>query len=285
MVVGSMNPRADFLVIGAPKAGTTWCHEFLEINDDFFVPTAKDTYFFDRHFHRGNDWYERHFRAANESDVAGEVCHDYMYSPTALERIDAYFDSDVRTVVVLREPTSRSISHLKYSHQLGNVDSLDLAALEQNPNIIELSRYENFLSSVVENLGNDLSILFFEDLVSDPEQFAIDLAEACSPRSVPGGFDMPGRSNASGQARSKMVAKSAKSAARLLDRVGARSLVGTVKSSPIRKVLFDTSKAADVDDSTQHIIDLTLAESRGRTIELLENSPHRINPIPKAWYR
>ncbi len=280
-----MSQRADFLVIGAPKAGTTWCHDFLETNRHFFVPAAKDTYFFDRHFHRGKDWYERHFRTADSGDVAGEVCHDYMYSSCALERIHDYFESGVRSVVVLREPTSRSISHLKYSHQLGNIDSLDEAALTQNPNIIDLSRYERFLGSVVEHLGNDLSILFFEDLVADADKFAADLATACSPRPLDGSFALPGKSNASGHARSKLVAKSAKNIAGALDRVGARSLVGTLKSSPIRKALFDTSTTTPIADSTKEVIDLALADSRDRTIELLERSPHRVNPIPETWYR
>lgn len=280
-----MNRQPDFLVIGAPKAGTTWCHDFLHVNEQFFVPAAKDTYFFDRHFERGEPWYERHFRPADHGQIVGEVCHDYMYSRDALGRIREYFSSGVRTVLVLREPVARSLSHLKYSHQLGNVDSLDQSALETNPNIIELSRYEQYLDAVVELLGRDLSILFFEDLTRDSSAFGTDLATACGMPLREEDIVLPGRSNPSGKARSRVLAKSAKSAAQLLDRAGARTLVGGLKSSPIRGLLFDTSTSQDIDEVTRQTIDDALRRSRSRTIEWLDRSPHRVNPIPEAWYR
>ena len=55
-----------FLYIGAPKAGSSWLYEILREHPEVFVPTAKDTQFFDYYFDKGFDWYLSHLGGERE---------------------------------------------------------------------------------------------------------------------------------------------------------------------------------------------------------------------------
>lgn len=283
MALRSLTARPDFLVLGAPKAGTTWCHDFFAANDAFYVPAAKDTFFFDRHYDRGADWYETHFRSAKGEQRVGEVCHDYLYSSIALDRIEDFFDEALTPIVILREPVQRSISHLRYSHQLGNVDSLDSAALEANPNIVELSRYDRYLPEVIDRFGDRLRVLFFEDLRRDAEGFASALSEAVGSGAA-GPVIVPGKSNGAGRARSRSLARLGVRVATGLDAVGARSVVGRLKGSPLRRAFFDTSAKPEVDTKVASTLEAQLSESRERTVaQLIESGCCPQVAIPKEW--
>ena len=63
----------------------------LERHPQVAVPKAKDLFFFDRFHHRGLDWYLAHFDTTDETELCMEVCHDYLFDATAIERIAATF--------------------------------------------------------------------------------------------------------------------------------------------------------------------------------------------------
>jgi len=78
----------SFFVIGPPRTGTSWLHNVLSQRAWLSSPT-KETRFFDRHFHRGIDWYISHYRAADEGRRIGEIAPTYFASNEARERIAA----------------------------------------------------------------------------------------------------------------------------------------------------------------------------------------------------
>ena len=287
MVARSLTSQLDFLVVGAPKAGTTWCQDFFAANSEFFVPEAKETFFFDRHFERGFSWYEGHFAKAEADQFRGEVCHDYMYSNEALDRINDQFDTSLSVIVVLREPVARSTSHLRYSHQLGNVKTLDTAALEVNPKIVELSRYDQYLPAIIERFGDRLSVLFFEHLRADASAFARSLTTAASGRKSSGDLlVIPERSNPSGRARSASLVRAGVRSAQVLDRVGARDVLGRIKRSPLRRALFDTTSRLNPRPEVLDFFEGELADSRTRTLDQLRGAGLVTTAhIPTEWLK
>ena len=83
---GHMN-LPNCIYIGPGKTGSTWLFEFFKLRPDVYVTPAKDLYFFDKYFERGLEWYAKQFAAADGETVIAEICHDYIVSPLAAERI------------------------------------------------------------------------------------------------------------------------------------------------------------------------------------------------------
>jgi hypothetical protein len=106
--------KADFLIAGVQKAGTTALHHFLSKHPDVFMPVRKELHFFDD---ESIDWqqvdcreYDAHFGAAKEFQVAGEATPIYTFWPPALQRI-ARYNPRIRLIVILRNPIARALSH------------------------------------------------------------------------------------------------------------------------------------------------------------------------------
>lgn len=121
-------PRPDFLLVGAPKAGTSALHLALAAHPDVFVTTPKEPKFWlcedappphwggpgDRHSQQEWVWHEEAyadlFRPAPPGSVRGESTPFYLWHRGAQRRIaDAL--PDVRLVAVVRDPIDRAYSN------------------------------------------------------------------------------------------------------------------------------------------------------------------------------
>lgn len=120
----------DFLVIGAPKAGSTALHAALAQHPDVFVPTPKET----KHFltagvppsrnaqrgpgdaHSAQEWvwrrdaYEQLFEGAPAGTLRGESTPFYLWDRAAQRRIHATVPG-VKLIAVLRDPVDRAYSN------------------------------------------------------------------------------------------------------------------------------------------------------------------------------
>lgn len=106
----------SFLIIGAPKAATTWIADGLREHPEIFLPVAKELqYFCGGHYHRGQDWYEHHFEPAAAGQRLGEASPSYLGSPDAAERI-ASLIPDARLILSMRHPVDQA--HSFYWHLL-----------------------------------------------------------------------------------------------------------------------------------------------------------------------
>ena len=121
-------PRPDFLVIGAPKAGTTALHAALAQHPDVFVSDPKEPKYFlcdqapppawcgpgDKHSQQEWIWradhYYRLFEPAREQQVRGESTPFYLWSRGAHRRI-AEDLPEVKLVAVVRDPIDRAYSN------------------------------------------------------------------------------------------------------------------------------------------------------------------------------
>ncbi|MEY2436768.1 MAG: hypothetical protein QOF97_1604, partial [Acidimicrobiaceae bacterium] len=76
-------PLPDWLIIGAPKAGTTTLAAWLGEHPGAYVSPVKEVSYFDLHHERGPDWYAGHFAGAQPHQLVGEATPAYMYVDTA----------------------------------------------------------------------------------------------------------------------------------------------------------------------------------------------------------
>jgi Sulfotransferase family len=120
----------DFLVIGAPKAGTTALHAALARHPALYMSPIKEPKFFlsdgppptrggpgDALTYREHVWrredYEALFDAAPAGTLRGEATPLYMYDPDAMRRIRDTIP-DAKLIAVVRDPVERA--HSNWTH-------------------------------------------------------------------------------------------------------------------------------------------------------------------------
>jgi hypothetical protein len=243
MMSESRDPRLpNFLYIGPDKAGSTWLYEFLRSHPQAYVTECKDTYFFDRYFSRGWGWYLDFFRDVRPDHLAmGEVCHDYLFSEQACERI-AHGLPGVRPITAVRDPVDRAFSQYLYLLRSGLAGGDFESCCEQFPRLLDNSRYAVHLPRWVDAFGDRLLVLCFDDLVDEPQQFA---GRITSHLGIAQMRTLPGPQREAGVARSRFLARLAKAAAHGFRELGMPEVVGRAKHGPLGRLLFRGFRAGE----------------------------------------
>jgi hypothetical protein len=120
--------RPDFIIVGAPKAGTTALHSALALHPDVFTTTPKEPKYWlcgdappphwvgpgDAHSQQEWVWrrrdYDALFRPAAEHQVRGESTPFYLWSYPAHRRIAEHLP-EVKLIAVVRDPIDRAYSN------------------------------------------------------------------------------------------------------------------------------------------------------------------------------
>ncbi|MBI5559862.1 MAG: sulfotransferase [Deltaproteobacteria bacterium] len=232
----------NFIFIGPAKSGSTWLYEALRLHPDVYVPEAKDIYFFDKNFEKGMEWYEGFFKHGAGKKAVGEVCHDYLFSADACERIKRHIP-EVKLITCLRSPVERSFSGYLFAVRQGHAGrgvSLE-DTVKKYPGILKNSCYTEALGRYITAFGRSrILILRFEDLEKDPLAF---IARVYGFIGVDPGFRPVGILNRkilpASRPRVRVLARLAKKTALWLRAMGFANLVGTVKRSPaVQGVLY-----------------------------------------------
>ena len=100
----------NFLIVGAPKSGTSSLARYLADHPDCWVVPEKELRFFDLHYDLGLDWYRDRFAAAGGERAVGEATPTYLFHTHAHARI-ARTLPDARLIAILRNPVDRAYSH------------------------------------------------------------------------------------------------------------------------------------------------------------------------------
>lgn len=121
----------DFVLVGAPKAGTTALHGALAQHPELFLSRVKEPKYYlcgdspppayrgpgDAHSNREWIWqrqaYLDLFEGADEHQLAGESTPFYLYNRDARRRIAADLP-DAKLVAVLRDPVDRAYSNWQH---------------------------------------------------------------------------------------------------------------------------------------------------------------------------
>jgi hypothetical protein len=126
--------RPNFLIVGAPKCGTTAMWRYLGAHPEIWMCPRKDMHYFgsDLNFKRRDRFTEEEYLAFFEEAggrAVGEASVWYLYSKKAAEEIHR-FDPSMKIIVMLREPVSLMYAHytqMRYNG-LGDEDQTSFQA-------------------------------------------------------------------------------------------------------------------------------------------------------------
>jgi hypothetical protein len=127
-LLASYRALPDFLILGAQRCGTSSLYRYLGAHPDIIPSVRKETEYFSRSFHEGEDWYRAHFalrsrlalqrRARRQDQLCFEATPDYLFYPPVPGRVLSTLP-DARFIVLLRDPVERAFSHFKHMRSLG----------------------------------------------------------------------------------------------------------------------------------------------------------------------
>ncbi|HVX24454.1 MAG TPA: sulfotransferase [Candidatus Saccharimonadales bacterium] len=205
------SPQPQFLVIGAPRCGTTSLHDKLSRHPDIFMSAVKEPHFFAsfdfpfpeneiHHVTHDKKVYQQLFAGAGNK-LTGESSTYYLADPAAPANIAAY-NPKMKLIAILRDPVDRAYSqYLQHARRGQQAKSFtqtmnDLLAGEAVPavyDLVMLGRYGEQLQRYYAQFSKDqILVVMFDDLTQRPVEtltqilkflevdtsLAVDLAKA-----------------------------------------------------------------------------------------------------------
>jgi hypothetical protein len=178
----------QFLIVGAPRCGTTFLSKNLQLHPEIFMPRrdtelgSDDLHFFDLHTNKGRTnyrkgiaWYEELFSECKRNQLPGEKTADYLGSEQSSELILDALGSQTKIIVLIRDPIQRAYSHYIHSrHRLpmGLSFSEMVESLTDPEDIPVLSSglYYHHLRSYLKNFGaHNVFVVVSDDLDHNPQ--------------------------------------------------------------------------------------------------------------------
>jgi hypothetical protein len=107
-----------FVIAGVHRSGTSSLWTWLSDHPDVFMTVQKELEYFSYHYDNGSDWYRSQFEPGRHYRVRGEASPSYVYSDVSMERLTSDLP-DVKTIVCVRHPIDRALSHYGYHRSMG----------------------------------------------------------------------------------------------------------------------------------------------------------------------
>ncbi|SCZ67291.1 sulfotransferase family protein [Thiohalomonas denitrificans] len=222
----------NFLVIGAPKCGTTSLYYYLRQHPDVYLPVQKELHYFSFANLRENangpgdeqilsslcassDEYNKHYAAVGSEQSIGDISPSYLYYGVQ-ENIRRELGA-VKIVVMLRNPIDKAYS--QYMHLVRDqretlpfYEALlaEESRIEQRWSDIwryaESSLYADRLQAYMDCFGyENVHVIIFDEFINDSQSVMVSLFEFLNiDKDVP--IDTEKTYNRTGKARSIVVA-------------------------------------------------------------------------------
>ncbi len=163
---------ADFLIIGAQKAGRTTLYRDLRANPAIFLPIDKEPGNLcedDVLTDTGRSAYARHFAGARRHQICGEATTGYTKRPDILgvpARARRLLGDKLKVIYLVRDLISRIISHHHHELTSGQVSCGIDEAVRTIPRYIDYSRYAMQITPWLNELGPEqVLIIHFESYI------------------------------------------------------------------------------------------------------------------------
>jgi len=175
----------DFLIGGAPKAGTTALYNYLRQHPEICMSEPKETFFFTDEYDRGVKWLVQHFGHCSGEKTVGEASTTTLYDPEeALKRIQDTL-GEPKFIFVLRDPVERAYSEYLFFVHKGripsNISFADVVFRKESEHaerILKIGCYERFLGRFDEVFGRDkMKIVIHRDFRCAPERILKEIFE------------------------------------------------------------------------------------------------------------
>jgi Sulfotransferase family len=186
----------NLFLIGAAKAGTTSVYHELARHPAIYMSPIKEPHFFSRiepassrkaFFPHVDDEgeYLALFAGATNEEVLGEASTSYLWDRRAAERIKRVVP-EARILILLRDPIDRAYSQYWNDVREGieRRSFLDALIEEQRSGpggwgvsslYIDCGRYGDQVATYLDEFGDRVLVLFFEDLVRDEARTIADI--------------------------------------------------------------------------------------------------------------
>lgn len=164
----------NFVIVGAPKCGTSSLAAWLRDHPDVYVVPEKELFYFTSEWERGRDWYETCFAVKGQSAV-GEATPTYLHEHRAHERMASVIP-EARLIVMVRNPVDRAYSHYwHWRERKGEERSFENAIAPELAGADDVflapGRYAEHLAALGRHFRADqLHTVVFDDLATDPDE-------------------------------------------------------------------------------------------------------------------
>jgi len=178
--------KVNTFIVGAPKAGTTSLHHYLNQHTDVSMSSVKEPNFFSskevetlfynsKCIDDSNDYHK--LFSIEKRQVRGEASVSYLYYEHVPKRIYDY-NSEAKIIIMLREPIERAFSHYLMDCRLGFC-SEKLEDIIDNPQsypqyfqqYLELGNYYSQIKRYQDIFGKEqLLIIFYDDFKGNTEK-------------------------------------------------------------------------------------------------------------------
>jgi hypothetical protein len=183
---------ANLLIVGVPKAGTSSLFDYLAQHPDVCGSDEKETGYFNFY----SPWrmqgppppiedYARHFAHSTGERYALEATPTYCYGGQEVISAIRTVLGRPKIVLILRDPADRLWSAYTFQRQVGNnpdfdsfehyLDTLELRRRDGVPLVpgnglhgLEIGFYADYVGAWLDEFGEDLRVVFLEDLRRDP---------------------------------------------------------------------------------------------------------------------
>jgi len=230
----------SFLFIGPTKSGTTWIDAYLRERGDIALPeNTKETFYFDKLFERGLEWYESHFPERGNYKICTEVAPSLFAKETAIANVNNSLPN-VQVIYILRNPIHRAVSHYFHYLKAGEPNIGFEQMVSKYPDILESGYYYKYICLWQAALGpENTHFLSFDELHDNKEMFCKSLCRILNiPFILPSEKLMTGRLNEAGIPKFRILARLAHSTVTFLRKLGVHKFVNLLKSTGIAKSIY-----------------------------------------------
>lgn len=253
------------LVVGPEKTATTFIQRLLELHPDVRLPRGiKETFFFERFFDNGVDWYFDRFDLSGEDPHLIEVAPGCFCEEEALQRITQILPQ-ARIVICAREPVERTISHYNHLRRYGYTKAALKDSLEIDQRPLKASLYSRYCPMWEDAFGADnVTVLDMSRLTTDPAGFAKSVFEALgvTPIEVPDAV-LNARENEAAAPRNFVLARLATTLSNAMKKRGLYKILDVLRNSPIHALVYGNRKPdRSVDDMVGARLEELLAPER-----------------------
>lgn len=166
--------KLDFVFVGPYRTGTTWLYEYFKKHPEVSVPLkVKETFFFDKKYHKGYEWYFSHFNEKTNHKLTGEIAPSYFRSTEAAKRL-LKNNPEIKIFFTLREPVERLISHYKHNKLKGIIEKSDsiIDVYKKNRAFRYASQYSTFINKWKNIIPEkNIYILKFENFTKNNQKY------------------------------------------------------------------------------------------------------------------